>query len=235
MEVWERALEHPRAVHITMEKQPSSPHWWCPARGRQYENACALFFVNREARAAVLGYGSYAFICIEGRRPITHPLHFALAANDFVVARGADLLCTLPRCAVTPSAGIGADSNDVPAIRRVLILHNEDELFDVIGAGPWLPSGWPHTAVMRRAMAREAFQRIVHVLAPSGAAVHLETLHCLADGWTAMPQGLGLRGPADLSNVETSVWDSRPLLERVITLYDRATDEGCGGSGPVRG
>lgn len=238
LEIWKRALELPRAVPITItaeqQQQPLPPHWRCPVTCRQYEHACALFFVNRESRTAALGYGRYGFFCVEerGRHPGAPPLHFALAANDFVVARGADLLRTLPRCAVVPSSGC---ADDGPAIRRVLILHNEDELFDEIGAGPWLPSGWPHTAVMRRAMAREAFQRVLHVLAQShsGAAASLESLHCLADGWTAAPRGLGLRSPGGLESVEASVWDSRPLLERAVTLYDRKVDGDCWGGAPV--
>lgn len=53
----------------------------------------------------------------------------------------------------------------------------------------------------------------------ASAADRLESVHILEEGWTATLRGL--RSLNGLPDVNTSIWNSRPLLEHIETVYNR--------------
>ncbi|KAK7741924.1 hypothetical protein SLS62_010859 [Diatrype stigma] len=115
------------------------------------------------------------------------------------------------------------DGGGVPGgVRRVLVQTTLDALFDVVGSGPWYPSGWPHTKAMKRAVARAAFERLRSVLGDSGG--DLQTVYCLEDGWEATPQGLKNLRSFPSSSTVGSAWDCGSTFAHMVKLYDEATE-----------
>ncbi|RYP68980.1 hypothetical protein DL770_008330 [Monosporascus sp. CRB-9-2] len=225
LQIWRHALEAPRLIdtRATYLALRRTPHW-TDGRGQRREDASPLCFANRESRSVVLEHRAYVFFGTETavppvfpreqiKRSMLCPLEFAAAANDVVVVC-AGALATMP---------IYRFSGDCGRVRRVLVTEKADRLFDVLGHGPWHPSGWPHTASMRRAMAREAFARLHSILGRGD----LRTVYCLPDGWTSPGQGhKGALGPPGWA----SDWSGDEVLRNMVTLYDVQEDEdGRGG------
>ncbi len=109
-------------------------------------------------------------------------------------------------------------------VRRVLIQQPLDALFDILGSGPWYPSGWPHTDAMKRAVARETFSRLRSAFGEEdgGAGEGLQTVYCLEDGWVSTSMG-----PRSLHGVPgevASVWNYEPVFARMVKVYDKSTD-----------
>ncbi|RYP22000.1 hypothetical protein DL765_001906 [Monosporascus sp. GIB2] len=226
LQIWRHALEAPRLIdtRVTYLALRRTPHW-TDGCGRRREHASPLCFVDRESRCAVLDHRPYVVFGTETTVPpglprdqieksMPCPLEFAAAAND-VVAVCAGALALRPTYRF---------SGDCGGIRRVLVPESADRLFDVLGHGPWNPSGWPHTASMRRAMAREAFARLHSVLGRGD----LRTVYCLPDGWTSPALGPGgALGPPGWA----SDWSGDEVLRSMVTLYDVEEEEGGGDKG----
>ncbi|RYP48462.1 hypothetical protein DL768_005664 [Monosporascus sp. mg162] len=224
LQIWRHALEAPRLIdtRATYLALRRAPHW-TDGLGRRREDASPLCFANRKSRSVVLGHRAYVFFGSETsavppgfpreqiKTSMPCPLEFAAAANDVVVVC-AGALATRPTYRFWGDCG---------RVRRVLVPEKADHLFDVLGHGPCHPSGWPHTASMRRAMAREAFARLHSILGRG----NLRTVYCLPDGWTCLAWGredaLGPPGWA-------SDWSGDEVLRNMVTLYD-VQEDGDGG------
>ncbi|EMR62346.1 hypothetical protein UCREL1_10720 [Eutypa lata UCREL1] len=237
LQIWEHALEAPRIVDARFShiRDGRTPHW-SDAAGRRLEHAHALFFACRESRDVAVRYPRYAVYVVEGRMPVRHRLRFALTERDVLAVPADAALNVNPLLRVwgvgdDDGGGGGGDGENgggrgrgrAKKVRQVLVLVNVDALFDVIGSGPWYPSGWPHTKVMERAVSRETFARLCSVFGgKGGGGSDLRTVYCLEEGWTSTPRGL--KSLHSLPSTAHSLWESHPISTCMVKLYDKAVD-----------
>lgn len=244
--IWNHALEQPRAIFITHKHISDRkklgllayPCWRCPITGKRYKQTSALLFVNHEARAVALNYDRYSFFSVGIRKHAVPGLRFAATPNDFVVIAADELLRASPEHTIRITRSEGFAQYDgtrrgyhAPVVRRFLILQNEDQLKSNEGLIAHVARDSKRGTPVYRLIANEALKHAEHVIKSPNAA-DFESIHCLAPGWTAR-EPHGLRSLEGLPDIDTSVWDSHPLLDHIAMLYYREIegDPRAGGNG----